>query len=181
MLISVAICTWNHSALLRQTLEQFTHLVIPPELEWELLVVNNNSTDATDDVIASFIGRLPIRRLFEPRPGLSNARNTAVREARGEYLLWTDDDSFVDERWLAAYAEAFVRWSKATVFGGPIRPWFATPPPQWLKRVWPMVSGVYGFRDLGSIPLRFDGSARMPFGANFAWSDVSYSMLCRNS
>lgn len=98
MFHSVAICTWNRAALLRQTLENMTKLLIPPGVEWELLVVNNNCSDATDEVIDSFSARLPIRRVFEAKPGLSNARNAAVRQARGEYVLWTDDDICVEER-----------------------------------------------------------------------------------
>ena len=48
--VTVAICTWNRSALLRETLDQFTRLRIPPGVSWELLIINNNSTDATDEV-----------------------------------------------------------------------------------------------------------------------------------
>jgi glycosyltransferase involved in cell wall biosynthesis len=64
--ITIAICTWNRYDLLQQVLEQMTQLIIPPEVKWELLVVSNNSTDATDVVTGSFTDRLPIRRLFEP-------------------------------------------------------------------------------------------------------------------
>src|SRR5213593_3681732 len=117
--LTVAICTWNRWRLLHQALEQMTKLVIPHDVEWELLVVNNNCTDATDRVIEEFASRLPLRRLFEPKPGLSNARNAAVREARGEYILWTDDDTQVDEHWVATYVRAFQQWPNAAFFGGP--------------------------------------------------------------
>jgi len=168
MQISIAICTWNRCELLRQALEQMTQLVIPPGVNWELLVVNNNCTDATDDVIATFVTSLPIRRLFESKPGLSHARNAAVREAGGEYILWTDDDTLVHENWVAAYVEAFQRWPEAAFFGGPILPLFAVPPPACLILVCPRVAGVYATRDLGAKPLRFDGGDRVPFGANYA-------------
>src|SRR2546428_5053798 len=134
MLITIAICTWNRCALLHQALEQMTRLQIPPGIEWELLVVNNNCTDATDEVIAAYSTTLPIQRVFEPNPGLSNARNAAVREARGEYILWSDDDVVVDEHWLAAYVRAFHTRSEGVFFGGPVRPWFSVPPPAWLRR-----------------------------------------------
>src|SRR5436309_3023469 len=75
---TVAICTWNRSQLLRQTLDQFLDLAIPAGMTWELLVVNNNSTDDTDVVLAEFESRLPLRRLFEREPGLSHARNAAL-------------------------------------------------------------------------------------------------------
>jgi glucosyl-dolichyl phosphate glucuronosyltransferase len=168
MFLTVAICTWNRSALLAQALEQMTHLITPPNVEWELLVVNNNCTDATDETIAAFSSRLPIRRVFEPKPGQSNARNAAVREAKGDYILWTDDDTRVHPNWIQVYADIFQRRPAAVVFGGPVRPLFAAPPPPWLERVWPLVAGAYAMRDLGTQPLRFDGGERMPFGANFA-------------
>jgi len=167
MRLTVGVCTWNRSSLLRQALEQMTRLLIPPGVDWELLVVNNNCTDATDEVIASFSSRLPIRRLFESMPGKSNALNLAVREARGEYILWTDDDTLVDENWFAAYVKAFQRWPEAAFFGGPIRPWFAVPPPAWLDQAWPQVAGAYAIRDLGEQALLFDGGDRIPYGANF--------------
>ena len=168
MLVTVAICTWNRSVLLCQALEQMTRLAIPAGVDWELLVVNNNSTDATDEVIATFVSRLPVRRLFEPQPGQSHARNAAVREARGDYIVWTDDDVLVDEHWVAAYVRAFETWPDAAFFGGPVQPWFVVPPPAWLTRVWPHVAGAYAERDLGAQPVRFKGGDHVPYGANFA-------------
>ena len=178
MLITVAICTWNRCELLRQALEQMTRLVIPSGMDWEILVVNNNCTDATDEVIAAFESRLPIRRLFEQKPGQSNARNAAVREARGKYILWTDDDVLVDEQWVAAYVTAFEQWPEAAFFGGLIRPWFAVPPPAWLERTWPIVAGAYATRDLGCQPVRFDGIGNIFFGANYVVRSAEQRRYC---
>jgi glycosyltransferase involved in cell wall biosynthesis len=126
--VSVVICTWNRAALLDQTLENMCHLDVPPGLEWELLVVNNNSTDDTESIIARHQGALPLRSLFEGTPGLSNARNRAVGAARGNLVLWTDDDVLVDRQWLVAATEAANRYPHALGFGGPIEPWFPVPP-----------------------------------------------------
>jgi glycosyltransferase involved in cell wall biosynthesis len=168
MRLTVAICTWNRSDLLRPTLEQMTALRVPQSVSWELLVVNNNSTDATDDVIAEFTDRLPLRRLFEATPGQSNARNTAVRDAKGDYIIWTDDDVLVDADWLAAYARAFARHPEATIFGGPIDAWWDGTPPEWLVRAFPKVAGAYAALDLGDreVPLSHE---HYPFGANMAF------------
>ncbi|MEJ7809950.1 MAG: glycosyltransferase [Gemmatimonadaceae bacterium] len=163
--LTVAICTWNRCELLRQTLEQMTRLVIPAGIDWELLVVNNNCTDRTDDVLAEFASRLPIRRLFEPSAGLSHARNRALREATGEYVLWTDDDVLVAERWVAEYCAAFAQWPEAAIFGGPIDPVFVGTPPDWLPDVLPRVSAVFALLDLGDEARAFDAAAT-PFGAN---------------
>ena len=167
MKITVAICTWNRSALLKETLDQVARLAIRRDVEWELLVVNNNSTDDTDEVIDSFMDRLPMRAVSEREPGLSNARNRAIGEASGEYILWTDDDVLVDSQWFTAYCEAFDRRPDAAIFGGNIKPWFEGTPPLWLERVWTQVSSAYASRDLGEdeVPL---SSVVIPFGANFA-------------
>ena len=120
--VTVAICTWNRSRLLQQTLERMTHLVVPPGLWWELLVINNNSTDDTDQVVASFEQRLPLRLAFEPVPGLSHARNAVLRLAAGSYILWTDDDVLVSEGWLAAFVEAVRAHPSASSVRRPDRP-----------------------------------------------------------
>lgn len=167
MQISVAICTWNRATLLDQTLAEMRKLEIPQDIEWELLVVNNNCTDSTDSVIERYSRFLPLRRLFQPSPGLSNARNCAVVAANGELLIWTDDDVLVAPRWLAEYAKAAQEWPEAIFFGGPVEPWFEGEPPSWLQSVWPRVSGAYAVIDFGKEPIPLD-YLHIPFGANFA-------------
>src|SRR5262249_21230021 len=116
--VSVIICTWNRARLLDMTLEHFARLRVPAGVEWELVVVNNNSTDDTDAVLQRHEGRLPLRRLFEPRPGKSFAANLALAEARSDLILWTDDDVHVDPDWLAEYVAAARAWPDASFFGG---------------------------------------------------------------
>ena len=100
----------------------------------EVVVVNNNCEDHTDEVIRAFVDRLPIRREFEPERGHSRARNRGVDTAKGDYIVWTDDDVVVDPGWLAAYSRAFRRWPEAALFGGPIIPKFEPPSPKWLAQ-----------------------------------------------
>jgi glucosyl-dolichyl phosphate glucuronosyltransferase len=168
MHITVAICTWNRASLLAQTLTAMTALRVPERTTWELLVVDNNSTDDTAATIAAFAGRLPIRRVFEPTPGLSSARNLATIEASGEYVLWTDDDVLVEPTWLEAFVAAFVRRPAAGFFGGVIRPWFPNDPPEWLRRGFDHVATAYAALDHGpeEVPL---SRGRFPFGANMAF------------
>jgi len=167
VLVTVSICTWNRARLLRETLLRMTELVIPAGVEWELLVVDNNSTDDTPIVLRDFMSRLPLRCVAELRPGVSNARNTAVAEARGTYMLCTDDDVLVDKHWLETYVEAFERHSDAVVFGGPILPWFEGEPPGWLRAVFSKVDAAYAARVFaeGDQPL---SDTAMAFGANMA-------------
>jgi glycosyltransferase involved in cell wall biosynthesis len=165
--ISVVICTWNRSDILKQTLEQMTLLEIPPDLRWELIVVNNNCSDDTDSVLASFQGRLPLIRLFEATPGKSHAANLAVREAMGEYIVWTDDDVLVDPNWLKGYLSAFAQWPEASIFAGAIDPWFEGRPPSWLERVFPQVANAYAALDHGPVGFAMTRDT-YPYGANMA-------------
>jgi glycosyltransferase involved in cell wall biosynthesis len=167
MRFTVAICTWNRAALLSRVLGRLAR-VRHPSGGWELLVVNNNSTDDTERVLETFEGRLPLRRAFEPEQGLSHARNHAVKEARGDYVVWTDDDALVDEDWLAAYARAVERHTEAAVFGGPVRPRFEGTPPLWLSAAWQEIGPAFAARDLGAEPFELDDKSELPYGANYA-------------
>ena len=167
MTFTVAICTWNRASLLFRTLERFTR-VERPKVPWELIVVNNHSTDQTERVLDTFVSRLPLRRVFEGEPGLSHARNAAIRYATGDYVLWTDDDALVDKDWLCAYERAVNRWPDAAVFGGPVRPRFEGTPPVWLAATWRKVGDAFAFRDLSMEPIELDGKKdKVPYGINF--------------
>ena len=169
MKVTVAICTWNRSDLLNKTLENMLQLRADESFSWELIIVNNNCTDDTDQVTMKFSDRLPIKYISEPTPGLSNARNAAVRNATGDYVIWTDDDVLVDENWLMAYVEAFIKYPEAAVFGGPVEPWFDGEPPRWLIQGWEHVAGSYAVRDLGNSEICFQQKGNIiPYGANFA-------------
>jgi hypothetical protein len=169
MLITVAICTLNRAESLRRTLDSLAAMRLPDHLDWEVLVVDNGCADHTDAVIEAFAGRLPIRREFEPRRGHTPARNHAVDAAKGEYIVWTDDDVVVDPGWLAAYAEAFCHRPEAALFGGPVIPRYASPAPAWLTESLTVVGPMVAFRDFGAepIPLSIAGH-RIPYGPSFA-------------
>jgi len=166
--ITVAVCTWNRAALLAQTLERMRVLAVPPGATWDLLVVNNNSTDDTDAVLARHEQHLPLKRLFEPKQGHSNARNCAVEHAAGDLLIWTDDDVLVEPDWLTEYATAADAFPQAGYFGGTVEPWFEAPPPRWVLRNLAHLEGPFALRRLGGEvrPLR-DGE--QVFGANMAF------------
>jgi glycosyltransferase involved in cell wall biosynthesis len=169
MLATIAICTLNRAESLRRTLESLLAIRVPNNLRWEIIVVNNGCTDHTDEVVASYVPRLPIRREWEPQRGLSRARNRAIDAAKGEYIVWTDDDIIVDPDWLAAYTEAFRQWPESAVFGGPIIPRYESPVVEWLPTCEHLLSYVYGIRDFGNAPIRISRrEGPRPFGANFA-------------
>lgn len=165
MRITVAICTWNRCSLLRKTLERLTQCSPPPPGAWEVVVVNNNSTDDTAVVAEGFEDKLPLRVLLETDLGLSNARNTALRAARGEYVVWTDDDVLVDRNWLTRYLAAFDEYPDAEFFGGTIDPWFEGRPPSWLEQTVNLTEGAFAIRQQGDAVFRI-GRGTLPFGAN---------------
>jgi glycosyltransferase involved in cell wall biosynthesis len=170
VLVTVAICTWNRAKSLRRTLEGFTHLSRPEGVQWELLIVNNNSTDETDNVVDSFIDRLPIRRCLEYESGLSAARNRAISEARGDYILWTDDDVQVGKEWLEAYCHSFLRFPEASFFSGRIDLLFLETPPAWLMQTLHIdgVASSFAALDLGAEPRELKSEFEV-FGANMAF------------
>lgn len=167
-MISVAVCTRNRAHLLKNTLVSLNRMEKASELAWELLIIDNASTDDTRAIAGDFSSTLPLRYIVEPVPGLSRARNRAVREFKGDYLVWTDDDVRVERDWLLAYSEAFRKRPHAAVFGGPIRPEFEASPPAWLVEMLPEVASAYAVRDIfaGARELSLPGP--VPLGANYA-------------
>ncbi|MDR3450296.1 MAG: glycosyltransferase [Alphaproteobacteria bacterium] len=167
--ISVIVCTRNRAKQLPTLLESMTKLVIPSGLEWELIIVDNGSTDGTTQVIDSFKDRLPVKRVFQPLAGLSNARNAGVDAASGNYIVWTDDDVGLDPQWLAAYGEAFQRWPNAALFAGKITPHLEPPTPDWLIGNADAIGSLLAKSDCGDVPVALSTDKRiLPFGANFA-------------
>jgi hypothetical protein len=145
--ISVVLCTYNNAERLRVTLNSFCRLNRPEGSEWELVAVNNNSTDGTEEVIKSFVDRLPITYVYEPEQGLSRARNAGLKVAQGNLIVFTDDDVEPDPDWLVAYWEAYKERPEGYYFGGPTESEYeGEPPDEDLMRVAPpSVTGIgYG-------------------------------------
>jgi hypothetical protein len=164
--VTIALTTRNRASLLARTLDHMRRLRVPPGLRWELLVVNNNSTDDTAHVLGG-VTDLPIRSFFEQRDGKSNAANTATERARGDLIVWTDDDVRPDPGWLEAYVHAAEWHPDAAYFGGPVRPWFESKPPPWLERGFRVLGVPYGLLDLGPEARPFVRSEK-PIGPNMA-------------
>lgn len=117
--ISLIIATRNRAEILRRTLEDFCALR-DPGVPWELLIVDNGSSDHTRSVVESFGERLPIRYLYEGKPGKVNALNLGIPQAQYDLILMTDDDITPCEEWLCAYAEAATLHPECSFFGGDI-------------------------------------------------------------
>src|SRR5713226_1937808 len=173
-MISVIVCTYNRSESLRKTLGSLAQSR-PPGAPWELIVVDNNSTDDTAEVARTLAAasNLNLRYVFEVNQGLSHARNAGIRAARGDIIAFTDDDATVDARWLCELQKAFDQFDCVGV-GGKIVPVWTSQKPSWLELDGPhaLMRAVLDF-DLGEEPRELNISTA-PFGANMSFRKVAF-------
>ena len=130
--LSVVICTYNRSDLLPIVLESMTSQSID-QSQFEVIIVDNNSTDNSADIAQSFCEKYShFRLIHEPAQGLSNARNRGWKDSRGTYIAFLDDDAQADKSWCERIVNAFTTVKPQPVaVGGQIRPHFQSPPPEW--------------------------------------------------
>jgi glycosyltransferase involved in cell wall biosynthesis len=165
--ISVILCTYNRCQSLTKALGSIALSALPESIDWEVLVVDNNSRDQTRDVVEDFCRRYPgrFRYLFESRQGKSYALNTGIREARGDVFAFMDDDVIVDSTWLQNLTASLCtgEWAGA---GGRILPQWPCAPPYWLpQKEWYGMAPLVMF-DLGLEPGPLTDA---PFGTNMAF------------
>jgi len=133
MNISVLLGTYNRAGSLRLTLETFLKLMFQ-DLTWELLVIDNNSSDTTRQVVENFaaLAAFPVRYIFEKRQGRSAALNAGIAEAKGEIIVFTDDDVLLHPAWLSNLKRTFEQFNCAAVAGRVVPVW-SHPKPDWLE------------------------------------------------
>jgi glucosyl-dolichyl phosphate glucuronosyltransferase len=164
---SVVICTWNRERLLAKALDSIESMDVPNHIEWEVLIVDNNSADGTRSVSGAFVDRRPdrYRYVFEGRQGKSYALNAALEQARGDILLFTDDDVTVHPQWLAQILGTFADFRCGIVAGKIVAVW-ERPVPHWFVTEGPnsLMAAIVRF-DHGTVAGEIDAT---PFGANMA-------------
>ena len=178
--LSIIICTYNRAQVLKRTLESIKGLIVPQGLAWEILVVDNNSSDATKEVAADVArgGKIPVKYLSEPRQGKSGALNTGVRESSGDIVAFVDDDMTFDEGYLRSVAEAANKYPEAAGFGGKILINWPIPKPDWIIMEGPYrnIDGTIGYRDLGDINNDFSSINSLPSGGNMFFKRKIFTM-----
>jgi glycosyltransferase involved in cell wall biosynthesis len=121
--VSIIICTQNRAESLKPTLESIGRTIVPPGWNVELLVVDNGSTDHTHAVInEARFSNVTLRHTYEPIAGLSNARNTGLRETSGQIILFTDDDLRVPLHWIEGMCRPIFDGGADAIAGGVVFP-----------------------------------------------------------
>ncbi|MFO1058501.1 MAG: glycosyltransferase family 2 protein [Dongiaceae bacterium] len=128
--VSVLIPTLARPAQLAALLESLSAQVNAPD--FEIVLVDNDAAGSAQAVARRFEGRLPLRYVLEPRPGLASARNRLVAESRGAFLAFVDDDERAAPGWLGAHLEAALAYGADAVFGAK-RYAFPATVPGWIR------------------------------------------------
>jgi len=127
------ICTYNGARHLAKTIESLVDQSMPEE-NYEIIIVDNCSTDSTKEVIDRFAKAKNIRYIYESTLGLSFARNAGWRNARGKYAAYLDDDGEASRTWLEKIVEAFESIKpRPGCIGGKVEPIWEAPRPSWLS------------------------------------------------
>jgi glucosyl-dolichyl phosphate glucuronosyltransferase len=173
--ISVIICTYNRCESLVKTLEGLARMSILPDLMWELIVVDNNSSDHTSETVKSLINRetsLRLKYVFEPVPGLSQARNRGVRESQGTILAFLDDDVLVSSEWLTEVRSAFQQYDPVCV-GGRVLLCEDRPRPSWWDKAYDPPVGKFD-RGTSVIVYQESDERLIGIGANMMFKRIAF-------
>ena len=168
-MISVILCTYNRDSYIYNVLHSIAVGTLPPT-EYEIVLINNNSTDHTEEECRRFVAEHPdikFRYYVEPQQGLSYARNCGIRNAEGDLLVYVDDDALVNPEYLQTYADFFEHNHEAAAAGGPILPQYdGCEEPSWMSHYTRQL--LTGKLYLGESEREFPGDA-FPGGGNAAY------------
>lgn len=174
--VTVAICCHNSAARLTPTLRHLADQQTDPAIPWEVLIIDNASTDATASVAASLWPTpppAPLRIVAEPRPGLQFVREKAYAEARHPIISFIDDDNWVCRDWVTRVADIMARHPDVGACGGPSEAVCESPPPPWFD--W--VKHCYAVGTQGDAPS--EGHRRILWGAGMSVRREAVDRLIR--
>lgn len=166
--ISVIVATLNRAPQLARALESLA-AVRAADWRWEIVVADNGSTDGTRGTVERFArgSSIPVRYIFEPRGGVSYARNAGARASSAAIVAFIDDDEEVTPEWLEVIFRTYTAHPSVDVLGGRVLPRWHEPPPAWVTpRLWGPVSII----DRGTEAFRVSCERWMCLpGGNTAW------------
>lgn len=157
--LTIVIATYNRAPYLLRTLKSLTNQTLDPE-RFEILVVNNNSTDDTKEVFVRFATLYPtlsLRMVDEMQQGISYVRNRGITEAAGEYIVFLDDDEEANPEFSEKYFYFFENNKEKNAAGGAVIPVYEAPVPKWFSHyIEKMITGVF---DMGARVVPFRGKS----------------------
>ena len=147
--ISAIVCTRNRAGFLKKCLHGLLQQSLEPD-RYEVIVVDNGSTDTTQEVLKGFSGNPLIKGIFEPVPGLSRARNRGLEEARAPFVGYIDDDAVPGEKWLESALQTFTNCRPQPDWvGGPVTLEWEVARPSWINDD---LSAPLGWVHWGDVP-----------------------------
>ena len=175
-MVSIIICTYNREKYIRPLLESLAKNDYPTT-DYEIVLVDNNCTDNTRGVCEEFTVSHPevvLRYVMESEQGLSAARNKGIKEAKGEIIVYVDDDALVDSDYIRTYAEHFATHPNTMAAGGPIEPLYETKEPSWMS---PYTKALLtAWMNYGD-KVREYPKGRYPGGGNAAYRKVVFDQV----
>jgi glycosyltransferase involved in cell wall biosynthesis len=162
-MLTILMATYNGADTLPAVLQAYGALHAP-EGGWQLVIVDNGSTDETKDILTTFRTRLPLTYVCEPKRGKNAALNTGLAKVAGNLVVFTDDDAIPCRDWLVHLRNAADTHPSFALLGGPIVPRWETPPEEWMLN-WVPLSPTFAL-----LPPREDGPIppKLVFGPNMA-------------
>lgn len=165
--VSILISTRNRASILRHTLQSLRNQHLNG-IRWEIVVVDNGSSDDTAQVLHEAQSWLPLIPLTEPTPGKNRALNRALDVVTGELLIFTDDDTEHTEQWVSELVAASRQWPEISIFGGPVIPLLPPETPEWIRQNRRITSIAFSHFDLNHTENTRLEDPTLPFGPNYA-------------
>jgi glycosyltransferase involved in cell wall biosynthesis len=167
--ITIAICTYNRQKFIGECLHCLSVQDIAPE-DWEVIIVDNASTDGTAAIVKDFIAQhplLPFRYVHEAQKGLSYARNRSITEAAADIITFIDDDAEAVPHFANTILQFMQANPTAAGAGGRVLPKYSeSPEPVWMNKY---LNGFIGKVDHGGSPRVFEGKMKYPIGCNMTY------------
>lgn len=173
MKFSIIICTYNREKYIYNAMKSIAEQNIPFS-EYEIVLINNKSTDDTEAICETFSKDYPqiqFRYFIEYNQGLSYARNRGIAESQGDILVFVDDDATVFEHYLQSIDDFFTAYPNAIACGGPIKPVYEVEKPQWLSHFTEQLIGGALYEGDKTTPFK---NGKYPGGGNSAFRKESF-------
>lgn len=176
MKLSLVIATYNRADSLIRALESVVLQSADPAM-WECVVVNNNSTDHTQEAFEAFKaqhGAFNLVMVNEPKQGLSAARNCGIAVSRADYIAFVDDDQTLEESYVESYIEFFDAFPAALAAGGAVWPLYESERPKWMSKYTEQM--IANPIDLDVAVCIFPKN-RVPAGGNMAFRRAAFDLV----